>query len=94
MAEGPTSEAQREAILQRTIAEIEEKVDETVRTSKKKKSLEKKFYIEISYNAKTTNERVKQSLIDKYKSAGWDKAYFSLDTQMNETIYQFVLEQA
>ena len=87
------SEPEREAILQRTIAEIEKEVDEAIRASKKKEDLERNFYVEIAYNARTTNERVKQALIAKYKAAGWNKAYFALDTQKNETIYQFVLEQ-
>ena len=94
MAEAPLSRDSREAILKRTIAEIESLLDYEIRKSKEQEDLAKEIRVEIPFNERTRDESVKQTIIERYLAVGWDNAYFYLETFRNETTYQVVLEQA
>lgn len=93
MAEAPLSMAQRNKILERTIAEIEAAIDAAVAASKNKEDLKKEFRIYLAYNSRTTDAQVQQTIIARYRAAGWDDVHFELDSFRNETEYQVVLEQ-
>lgn len=92
MKETPSSNTERNLILRQTINEIGMAIDHVIVRIKQNEKLKKIFSVDIGYTpGPHTNALDTLSLADTWQPDG--KAHFRLTNWLNETVYQFVLEQ-